>query len=224
MFNSQNKGQSARERIYQEIRDRISYCKLNPGERLVESVLADKFGASRSPIREALRQLESEGLLTFERNKGNRVSKLSVKQVDEIYNIRWLIESYATSLAAENATKKQIDYLDDLNRKLYKAVSGNDLKSWLHCNTLFHTFFYDNCRNDNLQAILNTLHLRIHRYKYITISLPGHFEDYRTEHEGIVNGCRERDGKLAERYMKRHIETIKEVLIQHLNAFPDLMT
>ena len=215
---------SVRERIYQEIRDQITYCKLNPGERLVESSLAIEFSASRSPIREALRQLESQGLLTFERNKGYTVSKLSVKQVDEVYNIRWLLESYATRLAVEKATKKDVGYLDGLNKKLYEAVKQNDLKAWLYHNTLFHTFFYDNCGNDNLQTILNTLHLRIHRYKYIIISLPGHFEDYLAKHDGILRACREQDGDLAEHYMKLHIKTIKEILITHLNDFPDLMT
>ena len=117
---------SLRERIYQEIRDQITYCKLNPGERLVESNLMIQFGASRRPIREALRQLYSEGLLTFEKNKGYTVSKLSLKQVDEIYSIRWLLESYAARLTAEKATKKDVVFLDGLNKKLHQAANKND--------------------------------------------------------------------------------------------------
>ena len=188
----------------------------------MESKLANDFKASRSPIREALRQLEIEGLLTFERNKGYTVSKLSIKQVDEIYNIRWLLESYATRLTAEKATNKEVEYLNSINKKLYEAVKKNDGSSWIYTNTLFHTFFYTHCGNDNLQTILETLHLRIHRYKYIIVRIPGHFDSYLEQHEGILRGCKKRDGEVAERYMKLHIETIKRVLISGLNSFPDL--
>ncbi len=215
--------ESVRERIYKEIMDQITFYKLNPGERLVESALAKEFNASRSPIREALRQLESEGLLTFKRNKGYTVSKLSVKQVDEIYDIRWLLESYATRLTAEKANKREVEYLNSLNKKLHDDVKKKDLKGWLYHNTLFHTFFYGHCGNDNLRTILETLHLRIHRYKYIIIRIPGHFEGYLDHHEGILRGCRNRDGDVAEKYMKLHIQTVKEILVDNLNSFPDLM-
>ena len=86
---------SIREKIYQKVRDRITYGFLNPGERLIEENLVKEFKVSRTPIRESLRQLENEGLITFERNKGFTVSKLSPKQVDEIYQLPWILEGYA---------------------------------------------------------------------------------------------------------------------------------
>ena len=216
--------ESIRERIYKEIRDQITFCRINPGERLVESALANEFNASRSPIREALRQLESEGLLKFKRNKGYTVSKLSVNQVDEIYNIRWLLESYATRMTAEKAGKREVQYLKGLNKKLRDDAMKKDLKGWLFHNTLFHTFFYEHCGNANLRAILETLHLRIHRYKFIIIRIPGYFKLYLDQHERILRACRNRDGEAAEKYMKLHMQTVKEVLMNHLNSFPDLMT
>src|SRR4030043_2088390 len=102
--------ESLREKIYQAVRDDITYGRLSSGERLVESMLVERFRASRSPIREALRQLVSEGLITFERNKGITVSKLSTREVDEIYTLRWLLESYAARLTAGKATKKDLKY------------------------------------------------------------------------------------------------------------------
>lgn len=215
---------SVREKIYHELREQITYCRLNPGERLVEANLASNFNSSRSPIREALRQLESEGLITFARNRGYTVSKLSVKQVDEIYNIRWLLEGYAARLSAEKASKSDVQYLSDLNGKLKEAVRENDLKGWLQANTLFHTFFYENCGNENLCNILKTLQLRIHRYKFIIISIPGHFQTYLNQHHGILKACKNNDGEAAEQYMKHHIRTIKEILIPHLSNFADSVT
>ena len=99
---------SVRETIYEAIRDEITYGELLPGERLTEKELSEKFKASRSTIRECLRQLESEALLTYASHKGFTVSKLSIKQVEEIYNLRGLLESYATRLTAEKATPAQV--------------------------------------------------------------------------------------------------------------------
>jgi DNA-binding GntR family transcriptional regulator len=209
---------SLRENIYQNIRDEITCGNLSPGERLLEDKLAEKFKVSRSPIREALRQLESEGLIQFERSSGIRVTKLSIKQVDEIYSLRWLLESYAARLTAESSTKKDIMYLRKLNEKLRKAAKMYDLKSWLENNTLFHNFFADYSGNSNLIQILDILKRRIYRYRMV-VRVPGHFEDYIRHHEGIVKGCEKRDGEMAERYMKIHLEMVKRVTIDFLNSF-----
>jgi DNA-binding GntR family transcriptional regulator len=211
---------SLREKIYGKIRDDITYGALSPGERLVEDTLAKRFRASRSPIREALRQLESEGLIEFERNKGITVSKLSIKQVDEIYSIRWLLESHATRLCAEKATKNNVLYLRDLHEKLKAAAKAYDLRNWLDNNTLFHNFLSDHSGNSNLIAILDILKRRIYRYKYMIVRIPGHFGEYIRHHEGIVRGCQKNDGAMAEKYMKLHLEKIKEVLIDYLQTFP----
>jgi DNA-binding GntR family transcriptional regulator len=209
--------ESLREQIYKKIRDDITFGKLSPSERLVEARLVHDFKVSRSPIREALRQLESEGLITFERNRGITITKLSIKQVDEIYSLRWLLESYATRLTAERCEKKDIPYLRDLQEKLSIAAKNMDLRDWLHNNSLFHNFLINHSDNSNLIQVLGNLKRRVYRYHYITVSIPGHFETYLGHHAGMLQGCEKKDGKMAEKYMKLHLQTIKDVLIEHLN-------
>jgi len=209
--------ESLREKIYQKIRDDITYGKFLPGERLVEERLAEEFKASRSPIREALRQLESEGLITFERNRGITITKLSIKQVDEIYTLRCLLESYAAGLTAERITKKDVPFLIDLQEKLSVAAKNMDLRDWLHNNALFHGFLCEHCGNSNLIQVLDILKRRVYRYHYITVSIPGNFEIYLGHHAGMLEGCEKNDGEMAEKYMKLHLETVKDVLINHLN-------
>ena len=211
---------SLREKIYQKIKDDITYGRLLPGERLVESRLTEENRASRSPIREALRQLETEGLIKFERNKGITVSKLSPVQVEEIYTLRWLLESYAARLSAEKATKGQIKYLRNLHQKLKKATKSSDLTRWIHNNILFHDFFSENSGNSNLHQVLDTLKRRVYRYHYTIVRIPGHFKGYIEHHEGILRACEKNDGEMAERFMKLHIEAIKKVLTDYLNKFP----
>lgn len=212
--------ESLREGIYQKIRDNITYGKLSPGERLIEGKLCKEFQTSRTPIREALRQLENEGLIIFERNKGITVSKLSVKQVEEIYNLRCLLESYAAGLCAKRVEKKQIFYLKGIQVKLKKAAKDFDLLSWLYNNTLFHDFFSEHCGNQNLTQILDALKRQIYRYKYIIVRIPGYFEAYLEQHESILRGVEKSDIKMAEKYMRIHLESIKNVLIDYLDKFP----
>lgn len=210
---------SLREKIYEKIRNDITYGHLSPGERLIESNLVNEFKASRSPIREALRQLESEALITFERNKGITVSKLSTKQVEEIYNIRSILESYSARLTAENATMDHVEYLRDLQERLGKAAKSFDFLNWLHNNNLFHTFIIEHSGNTNLVRILSILRRRVYRYQYISIRIPRHLESYLEQHDGILRGCEKNDGVMAERYMKIHLENIKHVLVDHLKNY-----
>ncbi|WP_054033051.1 GntR family transcriptional regulator [Desulfatitalea tepidiphila] len=212
--------QLVRTRIYQAIRDQIMFGELMPGERLTEKELSDAHRASRNTIRECLRQLEGEGLLTFENHKGYRVSKYSTKQVEEIYNLRWLLESYATRLTADKISTPQIEILAKFQEGCIKAASKSDLKSWLNHNTAFHRFFYDNCGNDNLKLLLDTLKRRIYRYQYIILTIPGHFGNYLKSHEKIIDACRLNDGNAAEKHMKTHLNGVKKILLQHLNNFP----
>ena len=212
--------ESLREKIYKDIRNDIMQGKLLPGQRVVESVLVERFKVSRSPIRESLRRLESEGMITLEHNKGITVSRLSSQEIEEIYNLRWLLESYAAHLSAERATKNDVAYLRDLNSKLKAAAKNYDLMSWIHNNVLFHDFLSENSGNGNLTQVLSTIKRRVYRYHYMIIRIPGHFKTYLDQHEGILKACENKDGKGAERHMKAHLQTIKRVLIDYLDTFP----
>jgi DNA-binding GntR family transcriptional regulator len=213
--------QFLRKHIYETIRDQIIYGKLNPGERLTESSLVATFNSSRSPIREALRQLESEGLIMAERNKGITVAKLSLEEAEELYSLRWLLESYAARLTAEKATIEDVKLLKSLQIKLKEAVKKNDLEMWVRNNTLFHDYLEKHCGNSNMIPILKTLKHRMYSYKYTIIRIPGHFEEYIEQHNGILRACSERDGELAEKCMRQHMATIKETIIGYLKEYAE---
>lgn len=211
---------SIREKIYQKVRDRITYGFLNPGERLIEESLVNEFKVSRTPIRESLRQLENEGLITFERNKGFTVSKLSPKQVDEIYRLRLILEGYASRLTAEKASERDLMRLRELNEELRGMVQEKDLMGWLEYNTMFHDYLCDHCGNLNLISIVKIIQRRIYRYRYITIGIPGYMERYIQQHDCIIRGCEKNDGEMAETCMKDHLETVRKVLLDNLNKYP----
>jgi DNA-binding GntR family transcriptional regulator len=208
---------SVRKKIYQTIRDEIMYGQLLPGERLIEKDLSEKFSASRNTIRESLRQLQIEGLLTFKPNKGFQISKLSIEQVDEVYTLRMILESYATKITAEKATSKHVACLEKFQKGCIKAAAEHNLEAWIKHNTDFHHFFYENCGNSNLKMLLEILKRRVYRYQYIIIRTPGLFKNFLKSHEKIIQACRDNDGLSAEKHMRMHTGKNKEVLLDQLS-------
>jgi DNA-binding GntR family transcriptional regulator len=212
---------SLRETIYEQIRDDITFGKLYPGQRLTEDTLANALKVSRSPVREALRQLESEGLITFERNKGIAVSKLSLKQVDEIFDIRMVLEGYAAFLSAQKKfTRDELRYLKGLNTSLHEAAANNDVHSWLDHNANFHKFFQNRSGNSNLQQLISMLERRVYRYKYMSVSFPTQFKYFLEQHEKLIKACEQNNPDLVMEHMKEHLIYVKGVIMDYLKKFP----
>ena len=205
-----------REKIYQKIRDDITKGRLLPGERLLESKFAKEFNCSHTPIREALRQLESEGLILFERNKGVTIRKISIQEIDEIYCILPLLEGCAARLSTAQANRNDVVYLRGLHHKLMRATKKNDLTQWILINMEFHNFFIEHARNETLSQTLNNLKLRIYPYRHITIRIPGHLEKHGAYHKKILEGYEAKDGQRAEKYMRLHLEAVGEELMNYL--------
>jgi len=212
---------SVRQDIYEKIRDDITFGRLMSGERLTEKKLSELYKVSRSPIREALRQLESEGLISFERNKGIEVAKLSVKQVQQIYDLRELLESYAVRIAIDKMLKKDIAYLEDLHRKMIKAAQNKDTQSWLHNNALFHGFFRDKADSESLSQLIVMLKRQIYRYQYMSVGYPRFFETYIEHHASLIEACKKKDAASAERTMKIHMRKVRDIIADSLTTGTD---
>jgi len=211
---------SIRERIYESIRDDITYSRFLPGERLTENRLVEQFGASRTPIREALRQLETEGMLTFERNRGITVTKLSAQQVDEIYNISAILVSYAVRLCVERISKSDLKYLRNIEKKTITAAEDGDWIEYQKQNRLFHNRLVNNCGNSNLIQVINTLQMRVYRYQYLAIRAFDNFDIFLSQHRKILEACEAKDIEKASEYMKLHQLTVRDVIIKLLKMIP----
>lgn len=209
-------GESLKDIIFQKIRDDIVNGRLLPGERLTELRLSQDFKTSRSPIREALRMLESEGLITFENNKGISIAKLSLKQINEIFDLRVVLEGLAGRITAEAMNKKGLALLKSYQELQKKAAKNVDMPAWFKTNTLFHNFLFLNCGNALLIQFIENLKRRVVRYSFVTINVPWQFKIFLDQHEKILEGCKQNDGVMVEKYMKIHIETIKQALIKEI--------
>src|SRR5512137_1119782 len=143
-----------RESILETIRDAIMSGGLKPGEKVAEPELAERFGISRTPIREAFRQLESEGYLTVFPRKGAVVAAFSQRDVEEFYAIKSIMEGYAARRACEKLTKKDLDRLQTINNKLAELAKAGDIKHFFKVHSDFHELFIKAADNEKLHELI----------------------------------------------------------------------
>ena len=209
--------QTLRERILETIRDAILRGTLKPGERVSEPDLAERFGISRTPIREAFRQLESEGYLTVIPRKGAVVTALSEREVEEFYAIKSILEGYAARLAAKNLTEKDIDRLEAINERLEQLASENDVKTFFKIHNEFHELFIKASGNGKLFDLISQLVMKFNRSRTASLSLPGRMQISVEEHKKLLTAFRSRDCDAADNLVKKTAALGGQILIQSLN-------
>ncbi len=202
-----------REKILENIRDAIISGALKAGSRVSEPDLAERYGISRTPIREALRQLESEGYLTVIPRRGAVVSVFSEKDVEEFYAIKSILEGYAARRACEKLTAKELDRLQAINDRLADLAANNDIKTFFKIHNDFHDVFIKAADNEKLRELIISLVTRFQRLRLMSISLPGRMGISVQEHEKIIEAFRRKDAETAEMLVRKNAEFGGKVLM-----------
>ncbi len=209
-----------REKILESIRDAIISGTITPGSRVSEPELADRFGISRTPIREAFRQLESEGYLKVIPRKGAVVSAFTQKDVEEFYAIKSILEGYAARLACKRLTQKEIDRLQAINARLAELCEHSDVKQFFKVHNDFHDLFIKAADNEKLREMINLLVTRFQRLRLMSLSQPGRMDISVQEHDKIIKAFRERDCEAAELLVRKNAEYGGRVLLDESACQP----
>lgn len=192
---------------YDRLLTAIQEGELKPGTRIREVDLAEQFGISRTPIRDAILKLESEGLLIHEARKGAVIKSLSHREIIELYAMREVLEGTAARYAAQHASEAEIDELKALNILMneckYEAVRVVSL------NRQFHNLLYNCANNRYLLTALRSLSNAMALLGKTTLADPARTEEAFAEHDRIVNAINERDGDSAELAAREHIQKAK---------------
>lgn len=208
-----------REIILENIRDAIVSGTLKAGSRVSEPELAERYGISRTPIREAFRQLESEGYLTVIPRRGAIVSDFSPKDIEEFYAIKSIMEGYAARRACANLTVRDLDRLQSINNKLAELAQAGDIKHFFKIHSDFHELFIKAADNEKLHELIAGLVTKFQRLRFTSLSLPGRMEISVQEHEKIIEAFRNKDPDLAEALVRKNAEYGGQVLMsEHLPA------
>lgn len=199
----------ARSALYEEVaellRQRIYAHELSPGTWIDEQALAASFGISRTPMREALKVLASEGLVRLEPRRGCYVAELSEQDLDEIFPVMALLEGRVAFEAASKASDADIERLATIHEQLEQYAAANDADRFFEANQAFHSALQEIAGNRWLKQMIDDARKVIKLTRRDSLRLEGRLKQSLTEHRAILKGLRERDPDAAGRAMHDHL-------------------
>lgn len=206
------KHQSLAEYIIKDLEDKIINGILKPGHRIIEEDLCKSFRVSQSPVREALRTLESQGLIKHEPRKGVTVTKLSPKEAEDVYRIRANLESLSTYLAVKNNDLRVLQKLKKIHTRMMKMVSDGEISTaYFNLNFKFHKTLVDASENQRLIKMVESFTKQVRRYRIEVLSVPGRVSASLKNHDAIIQSFEAGDAEKAEALRKATIlKNIKE--------------
>ncbi|MCR5802569.1 MAG: GntR family transcriptional regulator [Lachnospiraceae bacterium] len=206
-----------RDAVFNRLRNDILNGELAPGSRLMEVPLAEKLGVSRTPIREAVRDLVLEGLVTMEPRKGARVAQITEKSMNDVLEVRSAFDVLCVELACERITEEDTVKLRRAAERFEEAVTeraGN--RTIAQADVDFHNVIIRATGNDRLIALENTLSQPMYRYRYEYIKGSGAHDNLINEHAAILEAIEDRNKKAATEAARIHIENQKAAIIKQL--------
>ena len=195
-----------RDVVFRTLREAILTGELKPGERLMEMQLAAKLGVSRTPIREAIRMLQQEGLAVTLPRRGAEVAAMTEKDMEDVLKIREALEILAVQLASEKITAEQITQLEEKLTAFEEAVKTAEVKQIAQTDIDFHDFIYDAAENPRLVGMLNNLREQIYRYRVEYLKDEKNYPRLIEEHKQIIIGLKERNKDYVVEMMKKHMD------------------
>lgn len=203
-----------REIVFESLRGAIISGTLKPGERLMEVQIAEKLGVSRTPIREAIRKLELEGLVVMMPRRGAYVADLSLKDITDVLEIRASLEGLASGLAALRITDEEIEELEMTAVHFNQAIEEEDFDKIVQLDIDFHDRIFKAARNEKLLQINNSLREQVQRFRIMYINKSNKSKDLSKEHYAIAEAISRRDIDLAEKLAKTHIENAENYILE----------
>lgn len=206
-----------RDVVFNTLRRAILKGELKPGERLMEITLADKLGVSRTPIREAIRKLELEGLVVMAPRKGAKVASITERDLNDVLEVRKGMEVLAISLACKRITGKELEKLETIEQSFQKLIESGNLTELAEMDVKFHDTIYQATNNQRLVQLLNNLREQMYRYRMEYLKDIAVRRTLAEEHKAICRALRERDEQQAEQYVSIHIDNQQKAIIRSLS-------
>lgn len=211
-----------RDVVFNTLRQAILKGELKPGERLMEIQLADRLGVSRTPIREAIRKLELEGLVIMVPRKGAEVAKITQKDLNDVLEVRCALEELAVELACKKITKEQVEQLEDTLKEFKEVIKGNNLTEVAEMDEKFHMMIFEATGNARLIQILNNLREQMYRYRVEYLKDKEIYGKLVEEHESIAKNIMESRVDEAKENIKDHIYNQAMTIGKNISSTTDI--
>ncbi|MDN3522770.1 GntR family transcriptional regulator [Halomonas ramblicola] len=203
---------SLAEEAYEALHDLIVHGRLAPGQRLVEPELCEQLGISRTPLREALKMLANDGLVTLRRNRNAQVSLIDPQELEHLFEVEAGLESLAATLAAERMTASELKRLEKLQLRLEKLLDQGDRDAYFALNQRIHALIVSGAKNPVLERTHRRLLGQLERARYLALDQLGRWEQSTEEHREILEALKARDGERAGRCLLAHIHHTGEAI------------
>ena len=204
-----------RDVVFHTLREAILKGELKPGERLMELQLASKLGVSRTPIREAIRMLELEGLaVTFPR-KGAEVAKMTEKDMEDVLQIRRALDELAVGLACDNMTEEKLEQLYKAMIRFEESTRSGDVKQTAQTDMEFHEVIYEAADNPKLVNMLNNLREQMYRYRVEYLKNDDVYPRLIEEHKKIYEGLKQKDKETVVEIVGYHVVN-QEIMVKNI--------
>jgi DNA-binding GntR family transcriptional regulator len=205
--------------VADRLREMIIRGEIQEGEQLRQDAIATDLEVSRIPVREALRQLQAEGLIKIVAHRGAVVSSLSSEEIEELFEMRAVLECHVLALSIPHLTESDFKEAEAILETYEKALwKEEDVGSWGRLNSQFHATLYSRANRPHFMSIIRQINNNGDRYTSLQLYLTRSFERAKKEHRMLVELCRKRDVKAACELLEQHIQTagraLKEVLEQ----------
>lgn len=208
--------QPVRQEAYNALREAILTGRLEPGTRLVERKIAKQLGVSRTPVREAIRKLELEGLVEHLPRRGVVVARMSVREAWEVYSIRAVLEGLAARLAAERINPMQLKKLNELVNAMEKACDEENYAKLQELHLEFNSIICKAAESPRLHQMIDNLVDYIVGFTKIGYSVPGRTRAATREHRELLEALMNGDGEKAEKIARQHIENSRQAYFMQL--------
>lgn len=210
-----NRGNYAEE-VVARLREDIVTGRLRPNERLVDSNIARKMNMSRTPVREALKQLEMQGYLSRLPNGGLIVTDHSPSQIRNLYEIREALEIMALKLTCQRATQEQIDLAVELHERMLEVIRKRDVEQFIELNSTFHNVLFSACGNEQLWTLLQTFRDQFFDRRLVRVFNVSDWRSMPKQHQRLLDAVRQRNPRLVEKAVHEHVRTALRIAIERL--------
>lgn len=208
--------QPLREVVCETLRNAIIQGVLKPGERLMEIQVSEELGVSRTPVREAIRKLELEGFVVMIPRRGTYVSDLSIKDINEVFEVRTALDVLAAGMAAERITEDELEKMERLLVELGEYIEEDNMEKIVEADSQFHDLLYSASRNSRLVGIINNLREQLTRFRSLSMSYPGRLKEMLGEHTRLVESLGLRNVALAKRLAGEHMANAEQTLLKNM--------
>ena len=209
------------DRAYEAIRDAILELTLRPGQQVAVNQLADLLRVSRTPVRDAMLRLQREGLMTVVPHKGAYVSRISVQDVQDIFELRILLERYAARIAATRMTAEDRARIEETMQQAARAFEQGDPLLAADTAGLIHDMLVRKTNNGRLAACLMDLDSHYGRIRHLAVAIPGRFERSQQEHRAILAALQQADAEAAGMAVVQHLQSVRDDVLANLDTWVD---